>query len=615
MTDDPALDADLLILRSPERSTADRWQAANRILASRQVSLDEREALFRELLSDGDAQIVWLAARVLRDCAKQEATLAALRQACHSTDQRVREAAFEARAWGGDATLVEDCRPLLDPEQVDFVPAVMALVKLGTPPAFEPLLEAFHQKPAARHTIAVLAASAFGRAAAPLLNYLQQGVDKVLGTPLEQWSDADLVALGALVHVRRAEAVAAFRTLIEKWRADPANERWSRMVGWGVSGNPRVVERERLPLLVDVWLLRHPAKSAAAKKPSGRGPRRPAAPQPADELPGAFRFRLNEWRARLGVNGPIDFSRRADYSETTNWSYGCRELNGHSLTSPIHLVALEDLRSQLAESGLLGQGIPADVFAFGLGEPAERHVTKVGGLPYRPAGEPWPTFRPSEADLQWSFKDWLSRWPSDWPAPPPNLRDLSAWPELPQTFLAQFWFGDSRDLVGDLPGDVLLVFVSDDTSMGEPDAYHFEWREAGLTDLVRPEQLPSRFWRSPVFHGYAHRTCDYEPAEFPELDEFVRGGCKREEAAVWGGTKIGGLSNVPVETPRGRFLCQLGSISPAFDRPYPWINVAEPQRLDRESRRDMPKLDLCDAGFVAFFLDADGQVRPEFWCS
>ena len=435
MNDDAAFDADLLILRSPERPTADRWQAAQRILASRQISLEEREVLFRELLADGDVQIVWLAARVLRDCAKQEATLAALRKACLSTDPRVREAAFEARAWGGDATLVEDCRRLLDRKHADFVAAVMALVKLGTPAAFEPLLQAFHQDDAARHTIAVLAASAFGRAAAPMLDYLQQGVDKVLGTPLEQWSDADLVALGALVHVRRAEAVAVFRTLIEMWRADPANERWSRMVGWGVSGNPRVVEREGLPLLVDMWLLRHRVKSAAANKPGGRSQRRPPAPRPPDEMPGVYRFRLSEWRARLGVNGPIDFSRR----------YDTPDLRRHSLTSPIHLVALEDLRSQLAESGLLGQGIPADVFAFALGEPAERHVTKVGGLPYRPAGEPWPTFRPSEADLQWSLNDWLRRWPSDWPAPPPDPRDLSAWPELPQTFLAQFWFGDSRD--------------------------------------------------------------------------------------------------------------------------------------------------------------------------
>jgi hypothetical protein len=208
----------------------------------------------------------------------------------------------------------------------------------------------------------------------------------------------------------------------------------------------------------------------------------------------------------------------------------------------------------------------------------------------------------------------LNQWPNDWPAPPADVREASGWPELPLTFLAQFWFGDSREMVGALPGDVLLVFAKDIPSLGEPDAYHFEWRDSGLADLTRPEQVPSRAWPSPVCHGYAHRTFDYDLADFPEIDEFVYGGVKRAEVAIWGGTKIGGISNVPEESPRGRFLCQLASICPAFDRPYPWINVAEPQRLDRESRRDMPKLDLWDAGFIAFFLEDDGRVRPEFWC-
>ena len=57
----------------------------------------------------------------------------------------------------------------------------------------------------------------------------------------------------------------------------------------------------------------------------------------------------------------------------------------------------------------------------------ECSVTKVAGLPYRAAGLPWP------------------------------LTDDGR----PMTFLAQFCFEESRDLVGKLPGDVLLIFAED----------------------------------------------------------------------------------------------------------------------------------------------------------
>ena len=69
--------------------------------------------------------------------------------------------------------------------------------------------------------------------------------------------------------------------------------------------------------------------------------------------------------------------------------------------------------------------MPTDIFLLNLGEPEQRAVTKVGGLPYRAAGKPWPIAQSG----------------------------------APMTFLTQFCFVDSRDLVPPLPGDMLLVFI------------------------------------------------------------------------------------------------------------------------------------------------------------
>ena len=74
------------------------------------------------------------------------------------------------------------------------------------------------------------------------------------------------------------------------------------------------------------------------------------------------------------------------------------------------------------------------------GEPTDRHVTKIGGLPYRPAKMPWPTGQDG----------------------------------TPMSFLAQINFANSKDLVGELPGDVLLVFTPD--SDGFIESLSFEWQ-------------------------------------------------------------------------------------------------------------------------------------------
>ncbi len=136
-------------------------------------------------------------------------------------------------------------------------------------------------------------------------------------------------------------------------------------------------------------------------------------------------------------------------------------------------------RIDAALAGPVGAGerSPTDQLFFVAGEPAERSVTKVAGLPYRAAGLPWP------------------------------LTDDGR----PMTFLAQFCFDESRDLVGELPGDVLLIFAEDRQAY-LPNPYdsslRFEWHHLGLRDLIRAEEIPDVDWKLRPYFGVLHRTDD-----------------------------------------------------------------------------------------------------------
>jgi len=106
-----------------------------------------------------------------------------------------------------------------------------------------------------------------------------------------------------------------------------------------------------------------------------------------------------------------------------------------------------------------GNRYTSDVLLAIEGEPLDRFVTKMGGLPYRPASIPWPRIKSGE----------------------------------PRVFLGQICFADSLDLVGELPGDVLLVFTS-----GEHDhtvgGLHYEWYPLGIEGLVSADAIPDTPW-------------------------------------------------------------------------------------------------------------------------
>jgi hypothetical protein len=287
-------------------------------------------------------------------------------------------------------------------------------------------------------------------------------------------------------------------------------------------------------------------------------------------------FDLKEWTRRLVP--PRDFYGRC-----------C----GFSITGPCDIVRLEDLRQQVARHRAPGRTVPTDVFIMGRGPGERRDMTKVGGVPYRPTRKTWPEGEGGR----------------------------------PMTFLAQYCFAGSRDIVGDLPGDVLLVFAEDYSFCvdGPQDFLHFEWYPLGIEKLISRRSIPKRDepWEFVECYGLRHRTVDYvsdvpgkvlcrlvskEVLSTYPID-FARAEFSRIRAM-----KIAGL---PVRDPRPysqsapgrgtRLLCSLSTISPLHEAPYPWLNEAGPLDFRTSMRRDM-NVDLRDGFLMNFYIKRNGEI-------
>lgn len=186
-----------------------------------------------------------------------------------------------------------------------------------------------------------------------------------------------------------------------------------------------------------------------------------------------YRFDLNEWLPR--------FSLEEEYGHFT----------AQIITSPRHICQNEWLRREMPDEYDWGDPVPMDIFVMADGEPPERHMTKIGGLPYRPAGAKWP----------------VRRYSGD-----------------PMVFFGQFNFADSTDITGELPGDVLLIFG--DNAYG-PETLHFEWQPFGLGSLIEKDEIPrprprdidpeemERYSMTPFSPCYGHilRTVNFPDAK------------------------------------------------------------------------------------------------------
>jgi hypothetical protein len=279
-----------------------------------------------------------------------------------------------------------------------------------------------------------------------------------------------------------------------------------------------------------------------------------------------YKFDINEWMPRFPLQP----------------RYG--HFDGEIITSPCDVCNNEQLRQGVKEEFDWGEPVPVDIFVMAEGEPKDRHVTKLGGLPFRPHGVPWPTA--SSGD--------------------------------PMLFLAQFNFASSRDLYPDLPGDLLLVFADGGEFV---ESIQFEWQPLGTPDLISAEEIPSHPDAFDPCYGHVLRTVSY-PAAKPKRDYGFEMYPKYGEFNVWSwyhllqyqATQIGrapffiqeGDSGLP-----GQVLCTISSVQPDQHKPYPWVNHPEPLMPEDEFRYDFNYLMMGDVGCIYISIDDAGRLH---WC-
>jgi len=278
-----------------------------------------------------------------------------------------------------------------------------------------------------------------------------------------------------------------------------------------------------------------------------------------------YRFNIEDWLPRLPLEA----------------AYG--HFSGEIVTSPYHICNNEQLRREAHDQYDWGPAVPVDVFIMAEGEPPDRHVTKIGGLPYRPREMPWPRAEDG----------------------------------TPMSFLAQVDFTDSKDITGDLPGDVLLVFTPD--SDGYIETLHFEWQPLGLSDLILTADFPDQAWRPDPCYGHIFRTTSYPEAR-RRADAANTKYPMCRGLAIWSdfhllqyqATQIGtapffiqpGDDDLP-----GRILCAISSVQPPRHEPYPWVNRSEPLMPEDVWRYDDNYLMLGDMGCIYISIDDGGDLH------
>lgn len=281
-----------------------------------------------------------------------------------------------------------------------------------------------------------------------------------------------------------------------------------------------------------------------------------------------YHFNLEEWLRKCPL--------QRKFPEFPGYS-------GEIITGPIDICNNEHLRRELQGHFDWGEGVPTDVFVMAEGEPIDRHITKIGGKPYRAARQPWPTMKNGE----------------------------------PYAFVAQLNFSESRDLVGKLPGDVVLVFTGVDRGHFDFEEFYFEWQNLGLEDLTDSDGLFDNFTYRPNVpcHGYRCRTVVYPSATLiGDREPVVRGEPVESEYYItqYQATQIG-MAPFQVQTLDdspyirrvlpGKVIAAINSVHPSRDKPYPFVNRAEPLPMNVEGIQEFPYLMIGDVGCIYISID------------
>ena len=262
------------------------------------------------------------------------------------------------------------------------------------------------------------------------------------------------------------------------------------------------------------------------------------------------------------------------------------------------LVAASDLlgwENMRAKCGITASdAVPCDIFVWGIAEPPDRRLTRVGGVPWLPKTTPWPTFGNKVA-----------------------------------TFLCQFDFRDSKDLHGQLageslPGDLLLVFVAGEHSAlaGDEEEMQFVWVSADEIEVYTQDDVPeaTQSFDFVTAWGARYRSEDI-PSQWDKAHEIP---CDAGSGRPWclpvlWATKIGG---VPYDSqqihyaPPPNYLCQLVSIQ-ASSTTWPWVDQEQPLPPGFGAdgmHGDKQQLMIGDIGELTLFMRDDGTVTASSAC-
>jgi hypothetical protein len=255
--------------------------------------------------------------------------------------------------------------------------------------------------------------------------------------------------------------------------------------------------------------------------------------------------------------------------------------DGEIITSPSHLCEVEFARDKMRSRKPLGTPVPVDIFLWSSGQPKKPYLTKLGGTPYRESSRPWPRSDDGK----------------------------------PYTFVAQFCFADSRNIVSNrLPNDVMLIFFKDSDSYkpSNQKAVQIEWNSVELSQPSLPSDCPEPSFTVPQLSGVRYRMNEYPDSEdlfFESEDEFPSGYL----LAVTQSTKIGRetfyIQN-DVREEGDELICALSSFHPSEE--WPLVDMKslpkEPQNPNGPYEWGKYRMMLSDVGCMYFVIDKGGSV-------
>jgi hypothetical protein len=237
----------------------------------------------------------------------------------------------------------------------------------------------------------------------------------------------------------------------------------------------------------------------------------------------------------------------------------------NTITGPLPVAYMEQAREKIRkQGGNLGPPTPVDLCIWNLGDSPRRDVTKIGGVPFWPEGQPWPRTKDNK----------------------------------PFTFVAQFCFADSVDIVPKLPGDILVI-LAPDKDYQRPVLHWFSLR---TKTLLPPGKVPKPRWRIQPCHAVLHRTAEYPEADYKLFEDYrypmqvkwfteatkiagywdVRGDLpEADETSDERWIEICEESRQIAERQRKSYLCQVASVVAAERQPY--LNVAKQSDLSSDA--------------------------------